>query len=137
MFPLPKLNWAVMSHVCCRVPSVIQVILQLRSSSAASKEIRIDTRSQRREERGNTSVGHELVWLALATQRQAYLGCFLCLTIVTARSVPTTENVRRVGKCQYLNIAAQICYHQLFAVSGSQSQNTFALISISCSSVEI
>ena len=97
-----------------------QVILQ-PGSSVASKEIRIDTRSAPGREGVTPVLVTMLCGQPWPPQCQAYLGCFLwsvvCHGYAPPMSVPTTENLRHGEKCQWLNISAQFCYHQLFAPS--------------------
>ena len=111
---------SVVLYVAERSVSVSSQVILQPGSSVASKEIRIDTRSAPGREGATPVLVTMLCGQPWPPQCQAYLGCFLCSTVLSAMtispmSVPTTENLRRGEKCQWLNISAQFCYHQLFA----------------------
>ena len=133
MWPFPLLVWA--SHraagaaqvlccaLCCRAWGLaVKWYYSQGSSTAASKEIRIDTRSARKRG-GNTSVGHNVVWLALATSVPSISWMFPLLPLSSRLCQANTRGSQTRGKCQCLNISAQFCYHQVFARSARVSKH--------------
>lgn len=108
MWPFPLLVWAsyraagaaqvLCCALCCRAwVWAVKWYYSQGSSTAASKEIRIDTRSARKRG-GNTSVGHNVVWLALATPVPSISWMFPLLPLSSRLCQANTSGSQTRGK---------------------------------------
>lgn len=130
---------ALCCALCCRVERECQQVILQPGSSVASKEIRIDTRSAPGREGATPVLVTMLCGQPWPPQCQAYLGCFLCSVCCLSRLCHLCQcqqqRILDTGK----NVNDSIFQLNFVIISflprAPESQNTFALISISCSSV--